>query len=374
MPSLNSTVSALKPSGIRRFFDLVLAAGPDVVSLGVGEPDFSAPWNVCESAIFALEKGFTSYTSNAGLLELREEISKTMPQASWDPKSEILITNGVSEGMDLAFRTCVNEGDVVLVPDPGYVMYEPLITLARGRVELYNPLKIREITIPQNTKGIVLNFPGNPLGNCFSKEDLQHIANLAIKHDFFIFSDEIYEALSFSAPHVSIMDIEGIKDRTLYFNGVSKSHAMTGFRIGWACGPKEIVEGMTKIHQYAALCACSLSQLATVEAMRRSQKDVKKMVTEYKKRRDYCVERLSKMPISFIPPQGAFYIFVNISKFFADDVQFCEAILKKEKLAVVPGSAFGSNGKGYFRMTYAASMEQLKEAMDRLERFLIDTH
>lgn len=368
MSFLNTKTSALPPSGIRRFFDLVISAGPDVLSLGVGEPDFSAPWHVRESAIFGLEKGFTSYTENAGLLELRQEISEYTRGERYNPQSEILVTNGVSEGMDLAFRATIETGDKILLPDPGYVMYEPLIRLSGGVPVPYFPLDLSTIN-QKGVRGIVLNFPGNPLGNTFSKEDLQIIAQLARQHNWLIYSDEIYQALTFDGDHLSITNLEGMKERTLLFDGLSKSHAMTGFRVAWVCGPSDLVAGMTKIHQYSALCVNSIAQISAVEALRRGGQEVERMKDIYKSRRDMMVERLDKMGLPLVEPKGAFYLFVKIPQ--DDDVAFCEEVLKKQRLALVPGSAFGRRGKGHVRMTYAESLETLTEAMDRLEQYLL---
>ncbi len=371
---LNTAVSTLPPSGIRKFFDLVISAGPEVISLGVGEPDFPTPWHIRESVIFALEKGFTNYSENAGLMELREEIAHTIfdqTAQKYDAKTEILVTNGVSEGMDLVFRAILNPGEKVLVPDPGYVMYAPLIQLAGGAVDFYDPLNISNLKVLENTKAVVLNFPGNPIGNTFSEKELAYIADISEAKNLIILSDEIYGGLCFRHPHKSILEYSNMKDRTVYFNGLSKTHSMTGFRIGWACGPAPIIAAMTKIHQYSALCAPTPSQIGAIEALRKGDKESEKIKRVFDKRRQYCVSRLEKMPISFHRPEGAFYIFLNISGIESDDVLFCEQLLKKEKLAIVPGSAFGKSGKGYVRMTYAASEEELAEALTRFERFLV---
>lgn len=367
MISLNQKTLALPASGIRRFFDLVLSAGHDVISLGVGEPDFSAPWHVRESAIFALEKGFTSYTENAGLSELRTEVSRYTGQDIYCPKSEILITNGVSEGMDLAFRATIEPGQKILVPDPGYVMYTPLIELAGGIPVPYSPLDLDSLR-NTNANAIVLNFPGNPLGNTFSLSELSRIALLAKQHDWTVFSDEIYQALTFQGEHTCFASLPEMKKRTIVFDGLSKSHAMTGFRVAWACGPEHIIQGMTKIHQYSALCVNSIAQVSAIEALRRGENEVEKMKEKYLSRRNMLIERLDKMGLSFTEPQGAFYIFVQVPN--KDDVMFCETLLRDQSLALVPGSAFGEMGKGHVRMTYAESMETLSMAMDRLEQFL----
>ncbi len=377
---LSSTVQQIPPSGIRKFFDLVLEAGDTVVSLGVGEPDFSAPWHVREAMIYSLEQGFTSYSENSGLLELRESIAQYTSEYSqknpekfiYNPKTEIVVTNGVSEGMDIAFRSTINPGDKILLPDPGFVMYEPLVRLAGGIPILYDPLSIQELSVQENSgiTGIVLNFPGNPIGNTFSKEDLYYISELAKENDVLIYSDEIYEKLTFEETHTSILEFAGMKERTLYFNGLSKSHAMTGFRIGWVCGPQHIIQAMTRIHQYAAMCVSTPSQIASVEALRRGLPEVQKMKEEYAKRRLFCIQKLTELKLKFEPPKGAFYIFVKIPENYNNDITFCEDLLRKNNLAVIPGSAFGNAGKGFVRITYAASMGELQEAFIRLEKFL----
>ncbi len=370
---INQQVSLLPPSGIRKFFDLVISAGPEVISLGVGEPDFPTPWHIREAVIFALEKGFTNYSENAGLFELREEIAKKTfadTKQKYDPAMEILVTSGVSEGMDLVFRAIINPGEKVYVPNPAYVMYEPLVRLAGGEVEFYDPLNVFDLKISGNVKAIVLNFPGNPVGNTFSEKELKFIAEIAEKHDLLVLSDEIYGGMSFQQLHKSFIELFGMKERTILFNGLSKTHSMTGFRVGWACGPSEVIGGMTKIHQYSALCAPTLSQVGAIEALRKGDVEAQKMNKIFDQRRKYCISRLEEMKMNFHRPKGAFYIFVDISSLRGDDVEFCEELLKKEKLAVVPGSVFGSAGRGYVRMTYAASEGELREAFDRFGRFI----
>jgi len=389
---LSSTVKQIPPSGIRKFFDLVLEAGDSVVSLGVGEPDFSAPWHVREAMIYSLEKGFTSYSENSGLLELREAISDYTAEYSeknpekflYNSKTEIVVTNGVSEGMDIAFRATIERGEKILLPNPGFVMYEPLVRLAGGIPILYDPLKIQELEISEESggkiKGIVLNFPGNPIGNTFSHADLEYIAKISEEHNLLIYSDEIYEKLVFEERHTSIIEFSGMRERTIYFNGLSKSHAMTGFRIGWACGPESVIQAMTRIHQYAAMCVSTPSQIASVEALRRGLPEVMKMKDEYSRRRNFCIQRLTELNLDFETPKGAFYIFVEIPKTYqkisdknpeiSGDVQFCEDLLTQNNLAVVPGSAFGTAGKNFVRITYAVSMEELTEAFLRLGKFL----
>lgn len=369
---LNQVVQDLPVSGIRRFFDLVISAGPEVISLGVGEPDFPTPWHIREAAMFSLEKGFTSYTENAGLLELREAIAqkiKTDTGRDYDPKTEILVTNGVSEGMDIAFRATIAPGDSVLLPDPGYVMYAPLVSLSGGEVEYYDPLDLKTLEGRKAT-GIVLNFPGNPIGNTFDEPALEKIKALADQEGWMIYSDEIYGGLTFTAPHTSFVSLPNSKKQALLFDGLSKTHAMTGMRIGWVAGPKDIIAGINKIHQYSALCASSTSQLAALEALRRGDEEALKMKETYDKRRHYCIERLTGMKLPFQKPEGAFYILVDISEYEPDDLLFCENLLEQQKLALVPGSAFGQSGKSHIRMTYAASMEELSEAMDRLAAFI----
>lgn len=372
MLKLNQTVQDLPPSGIRHFFDLVLSAGPEVISLGVGEPDFPTPWHIREAAIFSLEKGFTSYTENAGLLELRKAIAtkiKDETGQSYDPQTEILVTNGVSEGMDIAFRATISPGDTILLPDPGYVMYAPLVSLAGGQVEYYDPLDLSTLQNRQ-AQGLVLNFPGNPIGNTFAASDLLLIKKMAQKENWMVYSDEIYAGLTFVGQQQSFVGLEGTREQTLLFDGLSKTHAMTGLRVGWVAGPAEIITGLNKIHQYSALCACSTSQLAALEALRRGGRDAQHMKDIYNKRRQYCLERLQAMNLKFHQPQGAFYILVDVSQHQADDLKFCEALLADQKLAVVPGSAFGRKGQGQIRMTYAASLETLEKALNRLEKFI----
>ena len=372
---LNPLVSEIPSSGIRKFFDFVLEAGPDVISLGVGEPDFPTPWHIRYQTIRALEEGVTSYTSNKGMTELRAAISKDISErynVRYDYHEEVLVTNGVSEGMDLAFRACICPGDTVLIPDPSYVMYEPLIRLAQGDVSVYNPLDLSDlITAMKSAKIVVLNYPGNPIGNTFSLEELEKIARAAERENCLIFSDEIYGLLSYKQEHYSFPAIEGMKERTIYFNGLSKSHSMTGYRIGWVCGPSEIIQAITRIHQYSALCASSFGQRASIEALENGESEAEKMKQEYDQRRLFCIKKLKELGLVFYPPSGAFYIFVNIQSTGLSSSDFCHQLLENEKLAVVPGNAFGPNGEGYIRMTYAENREALKEAFIRLERFLV---
>ena len=374
MNFLAKKVENLPPSGIRKFFDLVISAGPEVVSLGVGEPDFPTPWHIREAVIFALERGFTSYSENAGLLELREEISQNIfkkTKKKFCAKSEILVTNGVSEAVDLAFRATTNSGEKILLPNPGYVMYEPLAKLAGAEIEFYDPRKIFEIE-KKSAKAIFLNFPGNPLGNCFSKKEMEFLAKICRAKNWLIFSDEIYAELSFSAPHCSILHFSELHEQIIFFDGLSKSHSMTGFRIGWAAGPKNLISGMTKIHQYSALCAPTPSQIGAIEALRRGENEVEKMKKKFAARRNLCIfelEKLKKFGVKFCKPAGAFYLFVDISAAKMSDVDFCEKLLVDEKLAIVPGSAFGRAGRGHVRITYAENSEKLQIFFNRFSRF-----
>lgn len=367
---LNHTTQSLPPSGIRKFFDLVLDAGPDVISLGVGEPSFTTPPHIRSRAITALQDGYTSYTSNKGITQLRQTIAQyTTP--NYDPETEILITNGVSQGMDLAFRACLNPGDIVLVPDPGYVMYAPLLTLNRVDIRYYDPLSLQNLnSIARGAKAMIINYPGNPIGNTFSHTQLAQIASIAERENLLVFSDEIYGGLSYETEHIPFASLPNMKKRTIYFNGLSKTHAMTGFRIGWACGPKQAIDLMHRIHQYAALCPSSIGQIAAVEALENGAIEAKKMRAEFQRRRSFCLAKLKELNLPCHPAQGAFYLFVNIQRSGLDEITFCEKLLQSQNLAVVPGSAFGPRGQGYIRLTYAESHQKLKEAFLRLKSFL----
>ncbi|MBQ9590517.1 MAG: aminotransferase class I/II-fold pyridoxal phosphate-dependent enzyme [Butyrivibrio sp.] len=371
----------IKPSGIRKFFDIVQET-EGAISLGVGEPDFDTPWHIRDEGIYSLEKGRTFYTSNAGLKELRQEVSNYIKRSqgvTYDPLKEIFITVGGSEAIDLAFRAMIDEGDEVLIPQPSYVSYEPCAILADAKpviIELKEENEFRltaeEILekVTDKTKILVLPFPNNPTGAIMEKEDLEKIAKVVIEKDLYVISDEIYGELSYNGKHVSIVSLPGMKERTILINGFSKAYAMTGWRLGYACGPEEIMKQMIKIHQFAIMCAPTTSQYAAVEALKNGDEDVKIMREEYNHRRRYLLNEFKKIGLPCFEPYGAFYVFPSIKKFGMSSDEFCTRLLKEEKLAVVPGTAFGDCGEGYIRISYAYSLENLKAAMERLERFI----
>ncbi len=379
---LNNSVSGIKPSGIRKFFDIV-AEMPDAISLGVGEPDFDTPWKVRDEAIYSLERGRTFYTSNSGLKELRIEIADYLSRhygLSYNPLTEMIMTVGGSEGIDIAFRAMLDPGDEVLIPEPCYVSYDPCTILAGG-VPVSIPLKEEnefrlkpeelEAAITDKTKILVMPFPNNPTGAIMEREDLEPIVDIVIKHDLFVLTDEIYSELSYTGqPHISIASFPGMKERTIYINGFSKSHAMTGWRLGYACGPQEVIAQMTKIHQFAIMCAPTTSQYAALTAIRDCDEDVANMREEYNDRRRYLLERFKKMGIKCFEPFGAFYIFPSIAEFKMSSEEFCTRLLREKEVAVVPGTAFGASGEGNVRISYAYSLENLKRAMDRIEEFV----
>ena len=378
---LSQKITGIQPSGIRKFFDIV-SEMPDAISLGVGEPDFDTPWNVREEGIYALEKGRTFYTSNAGLKELREEICNYLARKMnlhYDPMKEVLITVGGSEAIDVALRCMCDPGDEVLIPQPSYVSYVPCAILA-GAVPVIIELKAEnefrltpeelEAAITPKTKLLVLPFPNNPTGAVMERSDLEKIAEVIKKHDIFVLSDEIYSELTYLEKHVTIASLPGMWERTIVINGFSKSHAMTGWRLGYACGPRVIIGQMLKIHQFAIMCAPSTSQYAGVEALKNGDEDVAQMREEYNGRRRYLLHRFKEMGLSCFEPFGAFYVFPCISEFGMTSEQFATKLLNTEKLAVVPGTAFGDCGEGYIRISYAYSLENLKEAMNRMEAFI----
>jgi aminotransferase len=378
---LNSKVRAIKPSGIRKFFDIVKEID-GAISLGVGEPDFDTPWHIREEGIYALERGKTFYTSNAGLLELREEIAKYLERRqglSYDFKNEILVTIGGSEAIDAALRAMLDAGDEVLIPEPCYVSYVPCVTLADGvpvTIDLKeeNSFKLtrEELlgAITDKTKILIMPFPNNPTGGIMTREDLEAIADVIIEKDLFVISDEIYSELTYGRDHVSIASLPGMKERTIVINGFSKSYAMTGWRLGYACGPEAILKQMTKIHQFAIMCAPTTSQCAAIEALRNGDEDVLRMREAYDERRRYLVTRLNEMGFHTFEPEGAFYVFPSIKHTGMTSDEFATALLKEEKVAVVPGTAFGDCGEGFLRISYAYSIENLKTALDRIERFM----
>ena len=378
---LSSKVTELQPSGIRKFFDIVTEM-KDAISLGVGEPDFDTPWHIREEGIYSLEKGKTVYTSNSGLKELREEICNYLDRRfglQYDPYKETIVTVGGSEAIDIAFRSMLDNGDEVLIPQPCYVSYFPCAKLAGGVPVVINLKEENEFrltpeellaAITDKTKVLILAFPSNPTGAIMNRENLEAIAKVVIEKDIFVISDEIYSELSYAEEHVSIASIPGMRERTIVINGFSKSYAMTGWRLGYACGPKEIIEQMTKVHQYAIMCAPTTSQYAAVEALKNGDPDVAEMREAYNNRRRFVVNSLREMGLPCFEPLGAFYVFPCIKEFGLSSDEFATRLLQEEKLAIVPGTAFGECGEGYLRISYAYSVEQLKTALERLKNFV----
>lgn len=379
---LSDKTVSLKPSGIRKFFDLV-SEMKDAISLGVGEPDFDTPWHIRDEGIYSLEKGRTFYTSNSGLKELRQEICSYMKRTQgidyvWD--KEVFITVGGSEAIDLMFRAMINEGDEVLIPQPSYVSYEPCAILADAVpviINLKNENQFRltpeelEAAITPKSKILVLPFPNNPTGGIMEKEDLEAIRQIIIKNDLYVLSDEIYGELTYTGkPHVSIASLPGMKERTIVVNGFSKAYAMTGWRLGFACGPQDIISQMVKIHQYAIMCAPTTSQYAAVEALRNGDDDVRMMRESYNERRRFVLHMLDEMGIPCFEPMGAFYVFPCIKEFGLSSEDFANRLLAEEKVAIVPGTAFGDSGEGFLRISYAYSIDNLRKALTRLSRFV----
>ena len=382
---LSQTITTIAPSGIRKFFDIVVEMDdPDVISLGVGEPDFDTPWHIRDEGIYSLEKGKTFYTSNAGLKELKIEISKFLKrryEVEYDYNKEILVTVGGSEAIDIAMRAMLDPGDEVLIPQPSYVSYVPCATLANGvpviiELKAENEFRLTaeqlEAAITPKTKLLVLPFPNNPTGAVMEKKDLEAIAKVIIDHDLYVLSDEIYSELTYLDKHVTIASLPGMKERTIVINGFSKSHAMTGWRLGYACGPEIIIKQMLKNHQYAIMCAPTTSQYAAVAALRDGDDDVAAMREEYNRRRRYLLHRFKEMGLECFEPFGAFYIFPCIKEFGMTSDEFVTELLKAKKVAVVPGTAFGDSGEGFLRISYAYSIEDLKVALGRLEEFIND--
>lgn len=378
---LNQKIKDVKPSGIRKFFDIV-SEMPDAISLGVGEPDFDTPWHIRDEGIYSLEKGKTFYTSNAGLMELRREISNYIHRKqniTYDANKEILVTVGGSEAIDVALRCMIDAGDEVIIPQPCYVSYLPCTTMADG-VPVLIPLKNEnefrltaeelEAAITDKTKVVLLAFPNNPTGAIMEREDLEKIAEVIIRHDLFVISDEIYSELSYLKEHVSIAALPGMKERTIMINGFSKAYAMTGWRLGYACGPEEIMKQMIKLHQFAIMCAPTTSQYAAVEALRNGDPDVAEMRESYNERRRYLMHVFRQMGLPCFEPYGAFYVFPCIKEFGMTSEEFALRFLEEEKVAVVPGTAFGDCGEGFLRISYAYSIDDLKAAITRLERFV----
>ena len=378
---LSKKVIAIKPSGIRKFFDLV-SEMQDVISLGVGEPDFDTPWHIRDEGIYALEKGRTFYTSNSGLKALRQEISNYIKRTQnilYNPDNEIIVTIGGSEAIDIGIRALVNDGDEVIIPQPSYVSYEPCALLANAKPVIINLKAENEFrltsdellnAITEKTKILILPFPNNPTGSIMDKEDLEKIAKVIIEKDIYVMSDEIYSELSYKDKHVSIASLPQMKERTILINGFSKAYAMTGWRLGYACAPKEIIKQMTKIHQYAIMCAPTTSQYAAVEALKNGDNDVAMMRQSYNQRRRFLLNAFKEMNLPCFEPFGAFYVFPCIKEFGMTSEEFATRLLQEEKVAAIPGNAFGDSGEGYLRISYAYSLDNLKKAMERLGRFV----
>lgn len=378
---ISKTVIGLKKSGIRKFFDIV-SEMKDVISLGVGEPDFDTPWHIREEGIYALEKGKTFYTSNAGLKELRYEISNYLKRTQniiYNPDNEIIVTVGGSEAIDIGLRAMVNVGDEVIIPQPSYVSYEPCAVLAGATPVIIDLKEENEFRLTANelknaitnkTRILILPFPNNPTGAIMEQKDLEEIARVCIENDIYVMSDEIYGELSYKEKHVSIASIAGMKERTILINGFSKAYAMTGWRLGYVCGPKEIIEQMVKIHQYAIMCAPTTSQYSAVEALKKGDEDVKLMRESYNQRRRFLMNAFKEMGLKCFEPYGAFYVFPCIKEFGMTSEEFAMKFLEEEHVAVVPGTAFGDSGEGFLRISYAYSIENLKKAMTRLKRFV----
>lgn len=378
---LSKKVIAIKPSGIRKFFDLV-SEMQDVISLGVGEPDFDTPWHIRDEGIYALEKGRTFYTSNSGLKALRQEISNYIKRTQnilYNPDNEIIVTVGGSEAIDIGIRALVNDGDEVIIPQPSYVSYEPCALLANAKPVIINLKAENEFrltsdellnAITEKTKILILPFPNNPTGSIMDKDDLEKIAKVIIEKDIYVMSDEIYSELSYKDKHVSIASLPQMKERTILINGFSKAYAMTGWRLGYACAPKEIIKQMTKIHQYAIMCAPTTSQYAAVEALKNGDNDVAMMRQSYNQRRRFLLNAFKEMNLPCFEPFGAFYVFPCIKEFGMTSEEFATKLLQEEKVAAIPGNAFGDSGEGYLRISYAYSLDNLKKAMERLGRFV----
>ncbi len=378
---LSDKVIKMKPSGIRKFFDIV-SEMPDAISLGVGEPDFDTPWNVREEGIYSLEKGRTFYTSNAGLLELRQAICDYTDRrfhVAYNPKNEVLLTVGGSEGIDVALRAMLNPGDEVIIPEPCFVSYVPCVELADGvpvTISLKNENQFRltaeelEAAITDRTKIVMLSYPNNPTGAVMEREDLEAVAEVVIRHDLYVISDEIYAELTYNSGHVSIASLPGMRERTVVINGFSKAFAMTGWRLGYAMAPAMLMEQMTKIHQYAIMCAPTTSQYAAIAALRDCDRDVDRMRESYDQRRRYLLNEFKEMGLACFEPYGAFYMFPCIKEFGMTSEEFATKLLNAQKVAVVPGSAFGECGEGFLRISYAYSLEELKVAIGRIKEFI----
>ena len=379
--AISKKIEGIQPSGIRKFFDVVREM-PDAISLGVGEPDFDTPYSVREEGIYALEKGRTFYTSNAGLKELRQEISRYLMRKyslDYDADNEIMVTVGGSEAIDIALRCMVDPGDEVLIPTPCYVSYLPCAVMADAvpkmiELKAENQFKLtrQELidSITDKTKILILAFPNNPTGAIMTREELEELVPVIIEHDLYVISDEIYSELTYDNKHCSIASLPGMKERTVTINGFSKAFAMTGWRLGYACAPKEIMKQMIKLHQFAIMCAPTNSQFAAIEALRNCDDDVDRMVEAYNQRRRFLLNSFKEMGIDCFEPFGAFYVFPSIAKFGMTSEEFANRLLREQKLAVVPGTAFGECGEGFVRISYAYSIENLKQGMDRIRKFI----
>ena len=378
---LSDKVTSLKPSGIRKFFDIV-SEMKDAISLGVGEPDFDTPWFIRDEGIYSLEKGKTFYTSNAGLKDLRKEIAayiKRTQALNYDPDNEIIVTVGGSEAIDIGLRAVINPGDEVIIPQPSYVSYEPCALLAGAKPVIINLKAENEFrltpqeliqAITEKTKVLILPYPNNPTGAIMEREDLEKIAKIVVEKDILVMSDEIYSALTYKGRHVSIASLEGMKERTILINGFSKAYAMTGWRLGYACGPKDIIKQMTKIHQFAIMCAPTTSQYAAVTALKKGDEAVEQMRLSYNQRRRFLMNAFKEMGLECFEPYGAFYVFPCIKEFSMTSEEFATKLLMEEKVAVVPGTAFGDCGEGFLRISYAYSLDNLKEAVARIHKFV----
>ncbi|MBM3499510.1 MAG: aminotransferase class I/II-fold pyridoxal phosphate-dependent enzyme [Armatimonadetes bacterium] len=380
-PRIARNIADLPPSGIREFFDLVSEL-ENVISLGVGEPDFPTPWHICDEVYDALRRGRTQYTSNLGMIELRREISRMLAErygAEYDPANEIIVTVGVSEGLDVALRAILNPGDEVIVPDPSFVAYAPSVKLAGGVAVLapmgeadafrLRPDVVRSL-ITERTRALLIGFPNNPTGSVMTRKELASLAEIAREHDLLVLSDEIYDRLTYEGTHTCFPTLPGMAERTILLNGFSKSYAMTGWRIGYACAPKDVVAAMVAIHSYTMMSAPTPAQIAAIEALRRGEPDVERMKSQYNQRRRLLVQGLRDLGLGCFEPLGAFYVFPNITRAGLDSRTFSRRLVQEQGVAVVPGPAFGPSGEGYVRATYATSMDNLKEALRRIERFV----
>lgn len=375
------TVRDIPRSGIREFFDLVQGQ-KDIISLGVGEPDFVTPWHIREAAIYALERGRTTYTSNLGLPKLREAIAENVSrnfQVAYDPATQVLVTVGVSEALDIALRAIINPGDEIIYHEPCYVSYSPSIAMTHGvpvavscRAE--NGFSVTaeaiEAVVTQRSKALVLNFPTNPTGGTMTREELLKIADVVLRHNLLVITDEIYSELTFEGDHVSIASLPGMRERTIFLHGFSKAYAMTGFRIGYACGPAELIEAMMKVHQYSMLCASIISQEAAIEALLHGEPDTVMMRDQYKLRRNLIVNALNTMGLQCHLPRGSFYAFPCVKNTGLSSKEFAVRLLKEEKVAAVPGGAFGASGEGYLRCCFATALDKIEEAVERMSRFV----